>query len=43
VVTAALYQHLHVHGIDMSARLGKSGIDVAGGVVSMVIRPTLYP
>jgi ABC-type lipoprotein release transport system permease subunit len=41
-ITAPLYQYLHVHGIDMTARVGK-GIEVAGAVMNMVARATIYP
>jgi len=44
VVTAPLYHYLHTHGIDMTARMGgKGGIEIAGAVLSMVIRATVYP
>ena len=44
VVTAPLYHYLHTHGIDMTARMGgKGGIEIAGAVMSMVIRATVYP
>lgn len=44
VVTAPLYQYLHVHGVDMSARMGgRAQVDIAGAVLSMMIRATVYP
>jgi ABC-type lipoprotein release transport system permease subunit len=43
VVTLPVYRYLHTHGIDMSARVGRGQLDVAGGILSMVIRATLYP
>jgi ABC-type lipoprotein release transport system permease subunit len=44
VVTAPLYHYLHTHGIDMTARMGgKGNVEIAGAVMSMVIRATVYP
>jgi ABC-type lipoprotein release transport system permease subunit len=43
VVTAPLYHYLHTHGIDMSARVGNGRVEIAGAVMSMVVRATVYP
>lgn len=43
VVTAPLYYYLHTHGIDMTARVGGQRIEVAGALMSMVVRATVYP
>jgi ABC-type lipoprotein release transport system permease subunit len=43
VVTAPLYHYLHVHGIDMSARVGNNKIEIAGATMAMVVRATVYP
>ncbi len=43
VVTAPLYYYLHAHGIDLSARLGGSRVEIAGTAMSMVMRATVYP
>jgi ABC-type lipoprotein release transport system permease subunit len=43
LVTLPIYQYLHTHGVDMSARVGRGSIDIAGGVLNMVIHATLYP
>jgi ABC-type lipoprotein release transport system permease subunit len=42
VVTAPLYRYLHTHGIDMSSRLGGNRVEIAGAVMSMVVRATVY-
>jgi ABC-type lipoprotein release transport system permease subunit len=43
VATAPLYYFLHTHGIDMSARIGDKRLEVAGAVLSSVIKATVYP
>jgi ABC-type lipoprotein release transport system permease subunit len=43
VVTAPLYWYLHAHGIDMTARVGGKRIEVAGALMSMVVKATVYP
>lgn len=43
IVTAPLYHYLHTHGIDMSARMGRSNVEIAGAVMNLVVRATLYP
>jgi ABC-type lipoprotein release transport system permease subunit len=43
VVTAPLYWYLHAHGIDMTARMGGKRVEIAGAMMSMVIRATVYP
>jgi ABC-type lipoprotein release transport system permease subunit len=44
VFTAPLYHYLHTHGIDMTARMGGKGkVEIAGAVMSMVVRATVYP
>jgi ABC-type lipoprotein release transport system permease subunit len=43
VVTAPLYHYLHAHGIDMSARVGNNRVEIAGAMMAMVVRATVYP
>jgi ABC-type lipoprotein release transport system permease subunit len=43
VVTAPLYYYLHTHGIDMTARMGGKSVEIAGAVMNMVVRATVYP
>jgi ABC-type lipoprotein release transport system permease subunit len=43
VVTLPLYRYLHTHGIDMTARVGGNKVEIAGAVMSMVVRATIYP
>jgi ABC-type lipoprotein release transport system permease subunit len=43
IVTYPLYHYLHVHGIDMTARLKSGGVEIAGAMMSMIVRATVYP
>jgi ABC-type lipoprotein release transport system permease subunit len=43
IVTAPLYHYLHAHGIDMTARVGNQRVEIAGALMSMVVRATVYP
>jgi ABC-type lipoprotein release transport system permease subunit len=43
VVTAPLYWYLHTHGIDMTAQVGGNRVEIAGAVMSMVVRATVFP
>jgi ABC-type lipoprotein release transport system permease subunit len=43
IVTAPLYHYLHVHGIDMTKQVGNQRVEIAGAVMAMVVRATVYP
>jgi ABC-type lipoprotein release transport system permease subunit len=43
VVTLPLYRWLHTHGIDMTSRVGGNKVEIAGAVMNMVVRATIYP
>jgi ABC-type lipoprotein release transport system permease subunit len=42
VVTSPLYHYLHVHGVDMTARVGSNRVEIAGAALPMVVRATIY-
>jgi ABC-type lipoprotein release transport system permease subunit len=42
IVTAPLYHYMHVHGIDMTARVGTNRVEIAGALMPMVVRATIY-
>ena len=42
IVTAPLYHYMHVHGIDMTARVGTNRVEIAGALMPMVVHATIY-